>query len=452
MTDHFDQTINRFWDDLAEGHNPAVEIEPESARTITGLHSLFPASLPVSARERARQRVFHSSALPQENTMTAISIPISTPPLNGTRAKAVSPPPLPHRPRYRPRFIAFSIAAIVLLLLAGIGAYLAIVPAHDRLFGGGDNNHVIPAAQPAFDPTDVSVIWETRGTDDNPLKWPVAVAIAPDGNIYVANASPSTIEVFSPDGEHLESWGEAGEGPGQFTFSYGRFSLADLEFDGDGNLFVFDSLNGRIQKFAPDHTFILEWGMYEVDADAPGEFDLVMGGVDSDLGLVYASDRTGRIQVFDLDGNYQYQWGSTGVGPGEFTYPWDVDVVDGRVFIVDEGSIYEIPKGDPRVQEFDSSGALIEGQGALGSFFSDFSSTTHFIEFDPSGRLFVADYEARAVRIASDDGRLIDSLTDLPGGLSLAGPSGMAFDDEGNLYLVDDLTNLLIKVAIPPGD
>ncbi len=437
------------WDDLLLGQ--AAGVDPSVPEALRHIHTLYAAPMPGSARERARQRVFDQSVSSQENTMSATTVPIPFPGPDVRRPGT----PSSWRPNIgihsrRQRWGLISLAAALLILLAGIGAYLTIVPEGDRIFGGRDNeNVVIPAAQPPFDPTGVSTIWETGGTDANPLDWPVAVAIAPDGNIYVANASTSTIEVFSPDGNHLESWGEEGDGPGQFAFSSGPFTLADLEFDNDGNLFVFDSLNSRVQKFAPDHTFLLEWG-FKGTAN-PGEFDLTMGGVDGDLGLVYVSDRTGRIQVFDLDGNYQYQWGSTGTGPGEFTYPWDVDVVDGRVFIVDEGSIGEFPQGDPRVQEFDSSGTLIEGSGAMGSFFSDFSSVVHYIAFDPGGRLFVADYEVASIRIASPDGRLIDSLTNVPGGLSMSGPSGMAFDDEGNLYFVDDILNRLYKVAIPPG-
>ena len=67
----------------------------------------------------------------------------------------------------------------------------------------------------------------------------------------------STIDIFSPDGAFLETWGEPGSGPGD------SHSPGSLGFDADGNIYVFDTLNNRIQKFATDRTFLFDGALRE---------------------------------------------------------------------------------------------------------------------------------------------------------------------------------------------
>lgn len=85
----------------------------------------------------------------------------------------------------------------------------------------------------------------------NPLARPGGMAIAPDGNIYIADGLNDTILVYSPDGKLIEQWGETGTGPGQFRFHQGAENwLNSIAFDADGNLYVFDTFNSRVQKFS----------------------------------------------------------------------------------------------------------------------------------------------------------------------------------------------------------
>ncbi|MBX3069015.1 MAG: 6-bladed beta-propeller [Thermomicrobiales bacterium] len=443
MSEQDDINLSRFWDAYVAGVPDAVDIDQSTAEPLRYVHTLFAAPKPGSARERARQRVFDISQLPEENTMSANVVPIPLTALGGA----------PAQPRYRladaapvrRRWVLASAAALLLLLVGGIASYFTLVPPEDRLFGGdGGNRGLVPAAQAPFDPSDVNLEWETDGGQDMPMVGPLAVAIAPDGNVYVASGG-NTIDVFSADGDHLETWGTEGDGPGEFLFNNRSFALANLEFDADGNLYVFDTLNHRIQKFGPDHSFILEWGSYGVEN--PGQFDMPMGAIDNEAHLVYVVDRTGRVQVFDLDGNYQMQWGSSGSGPGEFITPAGIAIdAAGNVYIADEGAA----GGPARVQQFDPIGTLIEGAGVEGSFFSGFDSIAFYLEFDPNGNLFVSAWHANAIWIVSPDGRLIGNLGEVPLELPVDGPGGMAFDADGNIYVASENNNRLFKLALPP--
>lgn len=92
---------------------------------------------------------------------------------------------------------------------------------------------------------------------------PTACAVAPNGNIIIADGHwprPSTAQQdgdrlveITPAGEFVRSVGKLGAGPGEFM---GPHALA---FAADNRLFVADRSNNRIQIFDADLNFLDEW-------------------------------------------------------------------------------------------------------------------------------------------------------------------------------------------------
>jgi len=94
---------------------------------------------------------------------------------------------------------------------------------------------------------------------------PNDVAVAPNGNIYVGEThgaqfqdepgpdSKSRISIFSPDGTFIKTFGEWGLEDGQFR------SPHSLSFDSQGRLFVADRGNNRIQIFTQDGDHLDTW-------------------------------------------------------------------------------------------------------------------------------------------------------------------------------------------------
>lgn len=99
------------------------------------------------------------------------------------------------------------------------------------------------------------------GSGDDEFNQPSAVAIAPDGDIFVAdghtgNNTNARIVKFTKDGKFIKTWGKKGTAPGEFDCPHA------LAFDSKGRLFVADRGNSRIQIFTQDGEFLAQWAQF----------------------------------------------------------------------------------------------------------------------------------------------------------------------------------------------
>lgn len=162
------------------------------------------------------------------------------------------------------------------------------------------------------------------------------IAYAPDESIYVADTANHRIWHLDAHGTVLDAIGSYGVESGQFIEPW------DVAIDEVGTIYVADTWNHRIQKFDQQGKFITSWGtLAQVstngDPETYGAFYGPRGIAYDGEGELFVTD-TGnkRVQVFDVDGNFVREFGGFGVDAGYLDEPVGIDIVsDGLVGVVD---------------------------------------------------------------------------------------------------------------------
>ncbi|NQU39787.1 MAG: hypothetical protein HQ523_07530 [Lentisphaerae bacterium] len=176
---------------------------------------------------------------------------------------------------------------------------------------------------------EVLSLWGQEGTEAGAFIYPVAVTQDPEGLIYVAEyGGNDRIQVFSETGGVLRSFGSFGTGEGQLQRCSG---LAFL----DGQLYVADAINNRIQVYTPQGELTAS---YARAGDVPFRFpyDITVTAAGELAVIEYTA---GRIALINGRGDSLGHYGRTGRAEGEFATPWGIAAgADGRLFVADTGN------------------------------------------------------------------------------------------------------------------
>jgi len=131
-----------------------------------------------------------------------------------------------------------------------------------------------------------------RGDQQGELNLPRDATIGRDGNLYVVDGGNFRVQVFTPEGEFVRSFGEVGRQSGQFSRPKG------IGADRNGNIYVADTAFGNFQIFSPEGRLLLAVGKRDSN-NGPASFMLPAGlAVDED-GRVYMVDQYFRkVDVF----------------------------------------------------------------------------------------------------------------------------------------------------------
>ena len=99
-----------------------------------------------------------------------------------------------------------------------------------------------------------------------PFNHPTDIAFAPDGQMFVSDGYAGTkVHRFDSDGRAIASWGELGDGPGEFLNPHAVWIL------NDGRVVVVDRENDRLQVFTSDGKFLDAWTGFKQPLDIWGD-------------------------------------------------------------------------------------------------------------------------------------------------------------------------------------
>ena len=316
----------------------------------------------------------------------------------------------------------------------------------------------------------------TYGNGDGQLDDPSDVGIGPDGLVYVCSKDDQRVLVFQKDGSYVRkfntqsypqnitflgskiaitTWsghkvkiydlngteitsigsGSPSTAQGEFNNNYG------IAVDSNGDLYVGDVSNNRIQVFdsnltfkksvglhgkggmasqciilTPENTFLISDGfgdrVFEIDGNgsllrvlgnegtADGEFDFPRKLSLGPSGKIYVSDTNNhRIQVFDRNGSFVKKFGTNGSANGQFNAPTGIAVsAEQEVFVVD--------RNNDRIQVFDSNGTFLRKWGSRGNLDGQLNDPVDLI-LDDMGNVVVSDYQNNRIVVFDKFGQFL---------------------------------------------
>lgn len=220
-------------------------------------------------------------------------------------------------------------------------------------------------------------------------------------------------------------WGRRG-------FSEGRLLKPRAMTISDQNeLFIVDMM-GRIQVFDIDGNYLRGWRTPIITQGKPTGL-----GFSHDGSLLVADTHYFRMLVYSLAGQLDESrtiGGEHGDQPGQFHFVTDVaQGPNGHFFIGQYGQI-------DRIQEFDPAGQFVRSWGSQGSAPEQFSRP-QALAFDAQGLLWIADACNHRIQVFDVAGSIprLERIWGQPGrgAGQLNCPYGLAFDRQGNLLLAE---------------
>jgi DNA-binding beta-propeller fold protein YncE len=165
---------------------------------------------------------------------------------------------------------------------------------------------------------------------------PCGIAIDRENRfLYVVDTQRDQVMVFDADTyKLLRTIGTTGK---KHTLTEpGDFSLpTHVAVDEEGDVYVTDTLNDRVEIFDADGVFITEFGKI---GDGPGHFERPKGiALDSD-GHIWVTDAgQQRVKVFDREGHLLIYFGGTGNYPGQFAGIYGITIdKQNRVYVTEQ--------------------------------------------------------------------------------------------------------------------
>jgi uncharacterized protein (TIGR03663 family) len=302
---------------------------------------------------------------------------------------------------------------------------------------------------PVYKMTDLAPAGVERGQ----FNLPRGMAVGPDGSFYVVDTANMRIQKFDASGNFVAIIGNGkGNGDGQFLpFSDEAVGTGPggIAVDKQGNIYVADTWNHRIQKFDANGRFLLKWGEFinfgdpnaANDPNRNNKFFGPRGVAIGPDGNVYVTD-TGnkRVVVFDPTGKYLRQIDS-GMDaakvqanyvfnkPGEMNEPIGI-VVDNA------GNVYVADTNNQRIQKFDPQGKFVAQWPVPAPNWSPGPYLEPFLAIDGEGNIYATAPTGRKVLKFSPTGQLLGEKSS-EGAVNLTTPTGIAVTQDGTVYVVD---------------
>jgi tripartite motif-containing protein 71 len=283
----------------------------------------------------------------------------------------------------------------------------------------------VPTAKPTMEK-----IWDTDGSP-NAFYRPTELALDPQGNVYIIDGGNHRVQKFDKDGKFILSWGSLGNGDGQFMFHIAPAHYGSITVDKDGYVYVTD-YNNRIQKFDGSGNFLMKFGESGYGDEG---FERLYGVAVDAQGNIYTTDwEKHNVQKFDSEGQFLLRWDVPSCNPGGISFPQNLALDE-------QGQLYITNDGGNCIQKFDGQGDLLQQWGKTGTGNGQFDKPLS-IAWDKQGNLYVTDNGNSRVQKFDPSGKFLAAYGPFDY------PVGIAIDGEGYVYVVEIVLARLQKMRL----
>jgi YD repeat-containing protein len=274
----------------------------------------------------------------------------------------------------------------------------------------------------------------SEGSERGQFNHPESDAIDANGNLWVVDKVNDRIEEFSGSGTLIGAYGEKGAGKLQFSEPWGIANSPKT-----GNVFVGDAGNNRVEVLNSKGEYVRS---LESLGTGHGTFNKPSGVIVDAKGNLWVSDE-GNNRVLELTetGEYENQIGNSGSGPGELKGPVDIAISEGEVYVADSGN--------NRVAEFAPDGSYLGQIGTVGKGPGQFSEP-HGIAANPTnGDLYITDFNEERVQEFSPAGKFLTQWGTWSKVHEVGNPVGIAINSSGRLYIADRYAGKITAWSLP---
>ncbi|GAB4036001.1 hypothetical protein GCM10028774_27240 [Spirosoma jeollabukense] len=293
----------------------------------------------------------------------------------------------------------------------------------------------------SYNPNGVTVAGgNDRGSAANQLFNPLGIYVDPAGNLYVTDTYNQRIQKWAPgasSGTTVAGSNGIGDAANQFNFPQGVW------VDAAGNLYVADFGNYRIQKFAPGSSQGVTVAGGNGQGTAANQFYFA-----DDV----AVDAAGNVYVADAQNHRVQKW-VPGASSG-------TTVASGPealgIYLDAAGNIYVADGGNSRILKFgpgSNQGVIVAGGNGRGSAANQLANPVN-VWVDPAGNIYVADQLNHRIQKWAPGAT---SGTTVAGGNGtgnaanqLTQPVDVAVDAAGNVYVADPYNNRIQRFSLLP--
>ena len=170
------------------------------------------------------------------------------------------------------------------------------------------------------------------GSDDDQLKYPYGIAVDKQDNLYVIDAFNYCIKKFNKELDFISKWGSPQE------IGIKVYMPHEIAVTNDGNVILSDRQNHRISVFSAEGKLIERFGSYGEGSELPGgKFSEPHGLTVNKNGDIYVTDRYNfRVQQFESNNNFKTSWFVSAVFDSSLYFPLGIVTdSDRNVFVSD---------------------------------------------------------------------------------------------------------------------